>query len=188
MTSFEYFSVALSLVLGLGITQLLLGVLRVFRTQGRQKIHWIPLTWAAAIFIWQIQYWWALFELHTLMESWTQGGFVLLLASAILLFISGALVLPASESQQSNELLTYFRDDGKWALLALVAYSAISLWVNWLLYGRSPLNDVTALLIAFSALALTAFFFARTRSLGIITILFFVLTVYTFSVAAPTKY
>jgi len=122
------------------------------------------------------------------MESWTQGGFVLLLVLAILLFVSGALVLPASASQESDELLTYFRDDGKWALLALVAYSAISLWVNWLLYGRSPFNAVSALLLSFSVLALTAFFFSRTRSLGIITILFFVLTVYTFSVAAPTKY
>jgi len=188
MTSFEFFSVALSLVLGLGITQLLLGALRVFWARGRQKVQWIPLIWAAAFFLWQIQYWWALFELHALMENWTQAAFLILLASAILLFISGALTLPASESQERDELLTYFRSDGKWALPAGTAYCALSLWVNSLLYGAPLFNVGSTVVLALGALALTAFFAVRTRALGAISFVFFCLTIYTFLTFAPTKY
>ncbi len=68
MSAFEYFSVALSFVLGLGLTRLLLGALYVFRARERQRVHWIPILWAASIFLFQIQYWWAVFELRVLIE------------------------------------------------------------------------------------------------------------------------
>ena len=95
--AFEFISVALSFVLGLGLTRLLLAAVNVFRSRRRLKFDWIPLTWAAVIFLFQIQYWWAIFELSGLVENWTLLQFVTLLVMAMLLFVAGALVLPTAE-------------------------------------------------------------------------------------------
>jgi hypothetical protein len=188
MTSFEYFSVALSFVLGLGITRLLVGGLGVFRARRRQKVHWIPLVWATGIFILQIQFWWAIFELQDQIETWTHGVFGSLLSAAILLFIAGALVLPASADQERENLFDYFEQDGRWALLALMAYSVLSIWLNWFLFSTPLISVSSAWIVAFVGLELGAFLSSDRRILGSLTVAYLLLTTYAYFAFAPAQY
>jgi hypothetical protein len=188
MTSFEYFSVALSFVLGLGVTRLLLGGVGVFRARRRQRVHWIPIVWAMSIFLAQIQYWWAVFELKELIEIWTHGAFATLLSLAVLLFIAGALILPASTNQERATLIEYFEQDGRWALLAVTAYAALSMWANWFLFQTSPISDVGAIVSIYGLTALAAFLVTNRRILPILTIGFFLIAVWTYLFLAPAAY
>jgi hypothetical protein len=188
MTSFEFFSVALSFVLGLGVTRLLLGGLGVFRARRRQTVHWIPIVWAVSIFLFQIQFWWALFELNGLIEIWTHGVFATLLSAAILLFISGALILPALGDQQQESLFDNFHKDGRWALLALTAYSALSIWANWFLFETSPLSATGALVVVYGGLALASFMSSNQRVLGILTVGHLIAAIYAYFALAPATY
>ncbi len=188
MTSFEYFSVALSFVLGLGVTRLLLGAVGVFRARRRQRVHWIPLVWAMSIFLFQIQYWWAGFELNALMENWTHGAFATLLSSAVLLFIAGALILPASADQERTTLFEYFEQDGRWALIAIAAYAALSIWANWLLFKTSPISKVGAIIWIIGLTALAAFLVTNRRVLQMLTIGFFLIAIWTYLFFAPAAY
>ena len=188
MSAFEYFSVALSFVLGLGLTRLLLGALYVFRARERQRVHWIPILWAASIFLFQIQYWWAVFELRVLIEVWTHGVFITLVALALLLFVAGALVLPASDDHAKDDLMEYFHEDGRWALLAMTAYAALSLWANWYLFGVSPMTWVGLMVIAFGLVSFTAFAASNRRVLSAFTVAFLALSVWAYLVLAPGAY
>ncbi len=188
MSAFEYFSVALSFVLGLGLTRLLLGALYVFRARGRQTVHWVPVVWAASIFLFQIQYWWAVFELNTLIEVWTHGVFATLLGMTLLLFVAGALILPASDDQAKDDLFEYFREDGRWALIALSAYGAASIWTNWYLFDTSPLTWFGAVVAAFVVLPIAGFFSSKGRFLSGLTIAFFLLIAWAYLALAPSAY
>ena len=70
MTPFEYLSVGLSFVLGLAIAQTLSGVLKVFHARRDCPVDWLPLTWTAYVLLFQVQYWWTIFQLATA-PSWT---------------------------------------------------------------------------------------------------------------------
>ena len=70
MDSFRWIAVALSMILGLGVTRLLSAFVAVFRSRKHSKLDWIPLAWAGCIFLWQLQFWWAIIELPGLIRVW----------------------------------------------------------------------------------------------------------------------
>ena len=117
MTHFEFVTVALSLVLGLALALLLTSCLAVFRARREIRIDWLPLVWAAYIFVSQIQYWWATFGLSGL-ESISGIVFGLMLFMAVLLFVAGGLVLPPDPERSAVDLSEYFEADGRWGVLA----------------------------------------------------------------------
>ena len=102
------------MIVGLGVTRLLTSGVAVFRSRGSARLDWVPIAWAACVFIWQIQYWWAIIELADLHETWTLGDFLILLGLALLLFIAAALVLPHSELLDGSDLGESFKRDGRW--------------------------------------------------------------------------
>ena len=188
MSAFEYFSVALSFVLGLGVTRLLLGVVRVFQARSSQEVHWIPLIWAAGIFIYQMQYWWAGFELSEALPVWTHTAFITLMAHALLLFVAGALVLPISDKLERTSLIDYFEDDGRWALFAIAAYAALSFWTNWVLFGTHPFSPIGLIVAIMLALSLGAFFCWNRRVNGALAVVFLVFSLYAYVMLAPAQY
>ena len=119
MNTFRWISVALSLILGFGVTRLLSAGVAMFRSRTVAKLDWIPLVWAACIFFWQIQFWWAVIELPLLITTWDIREFMMLLGLALLMFLSAALVLPASELSEGEKLYDSFTRDGHWALPCL---------------------------------------------------------------------
>ena len=65
MTTFEYLAVLVSVIVGLGITQLLGGVARLITHRTEHKLYWVHLVWAATIFLSLVSFWWAQLWLNT---------------------------------------------------------------------------------------------------------------------------
>ena len=134
MDTFRWVAVALSMILGLGVTRLLTSAVIVFRSRHQAKLHWIPPVWAASIFVLQIQFWWAVIELAELIQVWTLHAFLLLLAMPLVLFAAAATVLPMKELGPGENLLYEFRRDGRWGLSCLAAYAVLAMMVNYVLF------------------------------------------------------
>ena len=151
MTPFEFVTVAVSFILGLGVTQLLSAAITTFRARHRLHLEWLPLLWALSIFLWMFQFWWAIYELASIFDSWTTSRFVTVLSMAMLLFTAGALVLPAYDTGETRSLAETFQTDGRWALVFLSSYFGVSLIVNLLWWNVPVLSFlgvmVTALMI-----------------------------------------
>ena len=64
MESFNYLSVLLSIILGLAITQVLLGFRGLILTRGKVKLYFPTLIWAGLALLIAIQAWWASFGLR----------------------------------------------------------------------------------------------------------------------------
>jgi hypothetical protein len=135
VTAFELVALGLSFILGLGITQLLSSVVAAFRARRQSRIHWMPLVWALCVFVLQLQYWWAIFGLRTLVKVWTFAHFGTLLVLALTLFVAGALMLPDRRAQPGQSLLCYFTGEGRWAVAAQAAYHIEALVANATLFG-----------------------------------------------------
>lgn len=135
MESFKWIWIAPSIILGLGTTRLLSDAIRVFRSRTYARIDWVPLVWAACIFIWEVQYLWAVIELTNLSQTWTLVDFLLLLGLSLLLFVAAALILPDSSLIEGESLDESFQRDGRWALVALAGWGCNAIVVNCVLFG-----------------------------------------------------
>lgn len=107
----------LSLILGLGVTRLLLGFVTVFRIRAIAPVDWLPLAWAGILFAEHIQFWWAINSLRSIQKSFSFGDFLVLILLPLLLFLSSALVLPSRSEDETRGIRQYFERDGRYGLL-----------------------------------------------------------------------
>jgi len=188
MATFSWISVMLSLVLGLGITRLLSSAVALFRSRGRIQTDWIPLVWAACIFLWQLQFWWAIIELSPRIMVWTPLQFLALLSLPLMLFVAAALVLPHTEMESGSSLTSSFKRDGRWALLFLAAYFFSATGANWYFWNVSPLNCRGGINLALTALPLIFLSVSSRKLEGVLTILNFVLSLFAAWTESPHAY
>lgn len=107
MTPFEYLAVLISIVLGLGVTELLAGVQRLAHARHRVRFHWLPLTWTGLVFVALVQWWWAAFGLRGRAE-WNFFSFLLILLVPVLLYLAAALVLPPEQKEGRYDLRAHY--------------------------------------------------------------------------------
>ena len=137
MDAFSYLSVLLSIILGLGITQILTAAGRLIR--GRRAVipYWPPLVWAGLLLVVYVQAWWAMFELRT-HESWTFVGFLVVLLQTITLYMLAALVLPDGGDGGSIDLRAHYDEQAPWFFGFLAATVVVSALKEVVLEGSLP--------------------------------------------------
>jgi hypothetical protein len=143
--AFRWISVAVSMILSLGLARLLTSAVAQFHARRHRKADWLPVAWAVMIFCQQIDFWWSLEELSTLVDRWTIGSFLILVGLVLTLFIAAALILPPSDTARIDRLRSYFEEDGRWALPLLAGFNGLALAADHLLWGE-PLVSKSSLL------------------------------------------
>lgn len=188
MDAFRWIAISLAMVLGLGVTRVLSSSIAAFRSRTHATLDWIPLLWAAAIFVLQIQFWWAAIELPNLVHTWTLTSFLTLLGIPLALFTASAMVLPPYELEPGASLGALFERDGRWALLSLCAYSLLALAIDMQMFHTQLLSWSVALLVAEVVLPLL-FLLSTTRMLkALTTVAYFVLVLATSWYVSPKAY
>lgn len=137
MDDFRVVATVLSMVLGLGVTRLLLGLVTVFRTRATCRIDWLPLAWSGLLFLIILQYWWAINSLGSEGFSFSFVNFVFFIIMTLFLFVSAALVLPNRPEDEADNMRSYFDRDGRYALLSLAAFLICGLVANLIFFGVS---------------------------------------------------
>ena len=137
MTLFEYLSVAVSIVLALGVAHLLANVRQVL---DRRRAYWVHATWAGLLLLIYALEWWSLWALRD--ANWSFGGFVLVLVGPGLLYACSTVLVPtALETDWRSHYYTVHRFLFV-ALLALLIQTTLMIWFLgdlWLLSPRRPL-------------------------------------------------
>lgn len=94
MTQPEYIAALLSIIVGLGLTDLAKSLRELVRPQRRVEWHWLPLLWAATTFLLAIQVWWNSFSF---LKGATAAFFFPYLIAFVLLYLTCAFALPDPE-------------------------------------------------------------------------------------------
>jgi len=124
MSTFEFVTILLSIVVGLGFTRLLSGLVRAIEMRGQLKIYWVQIIWAINVGFYLVDFWWAVVFSYSELESWQFINFASLFFYAILLYLQAALIIP-SKLEPGADLETHFFSVRKWffsigALLPLI--------------------------------------------------------------------
>ena len=162
MDEFRLMATVLSMVLGLGVTRLLLALVTVFRIRRQSPIDWLPLAWAGIIFITQLQFWWAITRLPSMGRAFTFADFIFLVSLTLMLFLAAVLLLPTRAEDEKYGLRPYFEQDGRYALLAFAAYLALGFVAN-IVFFNAPLLDTWSVLDVPLILFPAAIFWAKSR-------------------------
>ncbi len=90
---FEYVTVLISIILGLGITQIVTGFADIIHQWNRIKLYWPHVLWMVIVFFLHIQEWWNIYDLRSY-EVWRLPTFLLISLYPINLFILARLLFP----------------------------------------------------------------------------------------------
>lgn len=162
MDAFAHLSVLISIVLGLGITNLLIGFARIVQMRGRVKVYWPVIVWGLVLLVLHVQTWWSMFGLRNV-ETWTFVAFSLTLMQPILLFFLSALVMPDFDRDEALDLKVNYFAQVPWFFGIIVALLLASLLRSYATGGSLPAPVDLAFHIAFFAGALPAAFIANER-------------------------
>ena len=162
MDEFRMMATVLSMVLGLGVTRLLLGFVTVFRIRRVSPADWLPLVWAGILFVEQLQFWWAINQLPAIRQEFTFGDFIFLVVLTLTLFLAAALLLPSRSEDEAGGLRRYFERDGRYGLLAFAGFLSLGFIAN-LRFFQAPLVAPWSLLDLPLILLPVAVFFATSR-------------------------
>jgi hypothetical protein len=139
MTFFEYVAVLVSIIVALGIAQILSGVARTIEKPQGQRVYWVHLVWAAWLFVYLIFFWWFEFRLGQI-EEWTFYGYLVVVLYATLLFFLSALLFPSREHDGVDFEKRFFARR-KWFFGLLIFFLVIDL-LDTLLKGEGHLGDL----------------------------------------------
>jgi hypothetical protein len=135
--AFSYLSVLLSIIIGLGITQILTAVGRMVRHRGHVRADWLPLLWAAVLLVIYVQVWWSMFGLRHVRE-WTFASFLAVLAQTGTLYLMAAVVLPEQVDDQHIDLAAYYDQHHRWFFGFFLATLIVSVIKDLVINGGLP--------------------------------------------------
>lgn len=93
MSEFEYLSVLVSIIIGLGLTQILSGVARSVHRRRSIELDPIHSVWSASTFLMLILNWWVFFQSRELGE-WTFSTFLVVVSWAVLFYLMAVILYP----------------------------------------------------------------------------------------------
>jgi hypothetical protein len=129
MSPFEYISVLVSIILGLGIAWLLTGVAELIRRWNTLTHFWPYPIWIVLVFVLHIQEWWSIYELRD-MDTWSLPVFIFVITYPILLFVLANLLFPAKWPEGGLNLRAFYFEHYKKFFLCVILLSIFSFLQN----------------------------------------------------------
>ncbi len=160
MDDFSYLSVVTSIVLGLGVAQLLTGAARLVQARRRVRLYAPTVLWAAFLFLLHIQLWWAASVWRRVTE-WTFLGFLLTVMLPVMSFLLAVLVLPDFDRPGTLDLREIYYENSRWFFGCMAALIALTFAQELVVDGTVDRDADTVFKVVFLMLNVGA---AATRS------------------------
>ena len=135
MEAFAHLSILLSIILGLGITELLAGFARLIEHRRATAVYGPVIAWATLLLVAHVQTWWTIFGLRTL-EQWTFLKFSAVLLQPITLYLLSVLAFPRSGKTFDVEA-NYF-EHRRWFFALFAALLLVSIVKDLIVAGALP--------------------------------------------------
>ena len=150
MEAFAYLSVLLSIILGLGLTQLLTATGRLIRHRERVLVRWLPILWTGILLLIYVQVWWSMYGLR-FHRNWTFLAFGAVLAQTATLYVMAAVALPEQVDEGGLDLGAYFDRNHRWFFAFFLATLVVSVAKDLILDGNLPDGTNLAFHVALGA-------------------------------------
>jgi hypothetical protein len=149
MDQFEYVMVLVSIIIGLGVAHILLGVGGIIDrlTSEREPLalSLVHATWLVGLFGWMISFWWWEYRFAERITNWTVGLYFFLVLYAVALFLLAVVLVPRTWDRV-NSLGEYFLQRRAWCYWLWAFANILDLFDSYLKGGISYIVDETGLL------------------------------------------
>lgn len=133
MSEFEFISVLISMVVGLGIGMLLRGVGQAVHERRQAPIDSVHMVWTASVFLNLVLNWWVLFSWRD-QEVWSFTLFLSLIVWAVALYLPVVFLYPPRKPA-SERWADVYANNRQWFLGAFASFAAADVWVTALRGG-----------------------------------------------------
>ena len=145
--------VLVSIVIGLGIAHILLGIGGIIdRLSGRGErleLSVAHAAWLAFCFLWMVMFWWWEYRFSSRVSEWTMGLYLFLITYAISLFLISVVLVPRSWDGVTS-LKDYFLGRRVWFYSLLLLIVVLDTFDSYLKGGIEYILETGATNIAFS--------------------------------------
>ncbi len=122
MTQFEYISVLISILIGLGITNTSISWGHLLRARRRVRFYWLHGFWTLFIVVILIQFWWGFWNFR-LVEDWTVFKLMTISAQFMGLALAAFVLAPESPGPEGLDLKAFFYEHARvFFILAALAF------------------------------------------------------------------
>jgi uncharacterized membrane protein len=156
----ELIFVVASVIVGLGVAEVLTGVVRILR--GELKAGLAQGLWTLTVFLFLVQLVWAYWDLNA-EASLTYAEYLIILWGPIALFISASLLFPKEGDHTKRHLDDYLIEHRVVFLLSVFAFLVQAQVANWTLDALSGRDDLALILRLVVAGLILSGFLTRNR-------------------------
>jgi hypothetical protein len=133
ISPFEYVTILVSIILGLGITKILSSLAELLYDFKKVRFFWVHTIWVILILYIHVQEWFILYELKGY-PAWKLPVFLFILIYPITLFLAASMLFPVIDKNEEVDLKTFFSNNYKPLYFLFLICIVLSLIFNlWLL-------------------------------------------------------
>ena len=110
-----------SIIVGMGLTELLSGIADSMTRRNKREFSWIHLLLSFALLFGIVKTWWELWDFHTTAE-WTFPNLLLMLSPSIILYLVARILNPGREFKSSVEEYYFKNARLIWILVAIAIF------------------------------------------------------------------
>jgi hypothetical protein len=143
MTLFEFILVMVSLILAIGITQLLQGIASIVQRRRAVEFSWVPLAWSAYLFLLSVAHWWSLWDMREV--EWTFPAFFFLLLPPTMLYLTISLLVNSGGAGASASMADDFQGIRVPFFVFMTAVGLLVIWDGPILRIEPVWNSLRAI-------------------------------------------
>ena len=133
ISPFEYVTILVSIILGLGITKILSSLAELLYDFKKVRFFWVHSIWVILILYIHVQEWFILYELKGY-PAWKLPIFLFILIYPITLFLAASMLFPVIEKNEEVDLKSFFSNNYRPLYFLFLICIVLSLIFNlWLL-------------------------------------------------------
>lgn len=149
ISPFEYISILISIIIGLGITQILSAFTDLLYNYKKIKFYWPHSFWIVFILFLQIQDWFVFYKLETI-KVWTLPLLIFVISYPVTLFICSKMLLPTNDLEEKTNMKKFYYSQFQIIFIFVSLSIVLSVLFNIFILNR-PFYEQTILLLFLTA-------------------------------------
>lgn len=148
ISAFEYVTVLISIILGLGIAQILTAIADLIHQSNRVKIYWPHVLWVLIVLILHVQEWWIIYDLKNY-APWRLPTFLFVMLYPIILFVLARLLFPFGIQEGMIDLKVFYQENYRKIFLFSICLALLAIVDSLLIRGDSLQSQLLKLIVPF---------------------------------------
>jgi hypothetical protein len=148
ISPFEYITVLISIILGMGITEILASVGAVILRWEKVKLYWPHTVLVLLVFVFHFQEWWVVFELRNY-QYWRLPVFLFTILYPVNLYILARILFPMKWRSKGTDLKIFYYENCKRIFIFIFSLAVLSILDNLFFHSIPFLRQIPQIVLTF---------------------------------------